>query len=105
MLPYSTIYIGTKYRTADSVSSSDFKLEPSETLTLPPNTEAYLTDITMVNTITTIIKDYNDKNFTGARGSSTHWSTHTRRTSTTTALSYPMATIPHRAWANTYTRG
>ena len=61
MLPYSKIYIDTKYRTADSVSSSDFKIELPETLTLPPNTKAYLTDSTMVNTITTIIKDYNDK--------------------------------------------
>ena len=60
VLPYSKIYIDTKYRTADSVGSSDFKIELPETLALPPNTKAYLTDITMVNIITTIIKGYND---------------------------------------------
>ena len=60
MLPVSKIYVDTKYKTADSLSSSDFKIELPETLTLPPNTKAYLTDITMVNTMTTSIKDYND---------------------------------------------
>ena len=61
MLPYSKIYIDTKCKTPDRVSSSDFKTELPETLPLPPNTKAYLADITMVNTATTIIKDYNDK--------------------------------------------
>ena len=57
MVPYSKIYIDTKYRAADSVSSSDFKIELPETPTLPPNTKAYLTDISMVNAMTTIIRD------------------------------------------------
>ena len=61
MLPISRIYVDTTYKTADSVSSSDFKIELPETLALPPNTKAYLTDITMVNTMTTIIKDCSDK--------------------------------------------
>ena len=67
MLPCSKMYIGTKYKTPDSVSSSDFKIELPETLTIPPNTKAYLTDITMVNAITTIIKDYNDNFYWGKR--------------------------------------
>ena len=33
MIPISKIYIDTKYKTADSVSSSDFKIELPETLT------------------------------------------------------------------------
>ena len=95
MLPYSKIHIDTKYKTADSVSSSDFNIELPETLTLPPNTKVYLTDITMVNTIATLIKDYNDKIYWCKRFINV-LEDHTKRTSASTASSYRRVTIRHR---------
>ena len=102
MLPYSKIYIDTKYRTADSVSSSDFKIELPETLTLPPSTKAYLTDITMVNTIKTIIKDYNDKIY-WCKSFINIPADPINSTSASGVSQYTRATIRHRAWVNTCT--
>jgi hypothetical protein len=60
-LPVKKIYIDTKYKTADSVSNSNFKIELSETLLLPPNTVAYLDDVSIPHSWYTIEEDINDK--------------------------------------------
>ena len=61
MLPISKIYIDTRYRTSDSASSNDFKVELPETITLPRGTKAYITDVAIPNTLTTIMEGFNDK--------------------------------------------
>ena len=60
MLPITKIYIDSRYRSADSVSSSHFKVELPQTISLPRNTKAYITDVTIPNTMTTVMKDFND---------------------------------------------
>ena len=60
MLPITKIYIDSRYKTSDSVSSSDFKVELPETISLPRDTKAYITDITMPNTMPTITEGLND---------------------------------------------
>ena len=40
MLPITKIYIDSRYRTSDSVSSADFKVELPQTISLPRNTKS-----------------------------------------------------------------
>ena len=47
MLPIKKIYIGTRHSTADSKSTSDFKIRLPNNITLPSNTAFYITDITV----------------------------------------------------------
>ena len=60
MLPITKMYIDARYRTSDSTSSSDFKVELPETITLPRGTKAYITDVSIPNTMTTITEGFND---------------------------------------------
>ena len=45
MLPIQKIYIDTRHSTADSKSTSDFKISLPNNITLPSNTAFYITDI------------------------------------------------------------
>ena len=45
MLPIKKLYIDSRNRTADSVSSSNFKIELDRTIQLPDNTVFFVTDI------------------------------------------------------------
>jgi hypothetical protein len=47
MLPIKKIYIDTRPSTADSKSTSDFKISLPNNITLPSNTAFYITDITV----------------------------------------------------------
>ena len=60
MVPITKIYIDTRYKTSDSTSSSDFKVELPETITLPRGTKAYITDVSVPNTMTTITEGFSD---------------------------------------------
>ena len=55
------IYIDTKYKTKDSVSSSDFKIELPETVLLPEKCKAYLDEICIPHSFYTIESGINDK--------------------------------------------
>lgn len=61
MLPVKKIYVDTKYRTADSVSSSNFKFELPYSVTLPENCAFYLTDFACPHSWYTIESNVNDK--------------------------------------------
>ena len=61
MLPVKKIYVDTKYRTDDSVSSSNFKFELPYSVTLPENTAFYLTDFACPHSWYTIEAGVNDK--------------------------------------------
>jgi hypothetical protein len=60
-LPVKKIYIDTKYKTKDSVSSSNFKFELPETLLFPDNSVFYIDDIAIPNSWFTIEENVNDK--------------------------------------------
>ena len=61
MLPVKKIYVDTKYRTANSVSSSNFKYELPYSVTLPEHTAFYLTDFACPHSWYTIESGVNDK--------------------------------------------
>ena len=54
------VYIDSRYKTADSNSNSDFKVELKETLDLPDNTVCYIDDISIPHSWYTV-EDYNNK--------------------------------------------
>ncbi len=60
-LKYKKIYIDSKFRSTDSVSSSDFKYELPETMSFNENTVFYLDDICIPHSWDTVIQNTNDK--------------------------------------------
>ena len=60
MLPIKKIYIDTRLTTADSKSTSDFKISLPNNITLPTNTAFYITDITVPVSWYTIEAGRND---------------------------------------------
>jgi hypothetical protein len=60
-LQYKKIYIDSKFRSSDSVSSSDFKIELPETMSFQENTVFYLDDICIPHSWETIIAGINNK--------------------------------------------
>ena len=68
------VYVDSRYKTNDSVSNSDFKLEIKEALDLPDNTVCYIDDISIphswysiedLNNKLNIKRVYNDTQITG----------------------------------------
>ena len=61
-IQYKKVYIDSKFRSPDSVSSSDFKYELPETITLPQdNAVVYLDDITLPHSWENILDNINNK--------------------------------------------
>ena len=61
-IQYKKVYIDSKFRSPDSVSSSDFKYELPETITLPQdNAVVYLDDITLPHSWESILDNINNK--------------------------------------------
>ena len=60
MLPIRTIYIDSRYKTADSISNTDFKLQLSENIKFPENSGFYITNICIPHTFKTIEERIND---------------------------------------------
>jgi hypothetical protein len=61
MLPIKKIYVDSRHRTADSESSSNFKIELPYSITLPDNTVFFITDICIPHVFRLIEKDVNDR--------------------------------------------
>ena len=61
MLPIKKIYVDTKYRTATSVSSSDFSIQLPETISLPDNAVFYISDVAIPSSWLTVEPNINDK--------------------------------------------
>ena len=59
-LKYKKIYIDTRYKTSDSKSTSDFKINLPETLSFENNTCFYIDDITIPHSWESI-EDFNNK--------------------------------------------
>ena len=60
MLPVKKVYIDTRYKTNDSISTSQFKIELPDTLALPHNTIFHLDDISIPHSWRTVEEDVND---------------------------------------------
>ena len=60
MLPVKKIYVDSKYKTADSVSDSNFKFQLPQTCYMPDDTKFYISDVCIPHTWNTI-NDFNSK--------------------------------------------
>ena len=54
-LPCNKIYIDSKFKTSDSYSNSNFKIELAESFLMPQNTTFQIDDICIPHSWTTII--------------------------------------------------
>ena len=61
MLQVKKIYVDTKYKTANSLSSSDFLIELANTILTPDNCVFYVSDVCIPHSWYTIEKDVNDR--------------------------------------------
>ena len=60
MLPVKKIYVDSKYKTADSISDSNFKFQLPQTCYMPDDTKFYISDVCIPHTWNTI-NDFNSK--------------------------------------------
>ena len=60
-LPVKKIYIDSRYRTSDSLSTSSFKFPLARTLYFPKNTVLYIEDVCIPHTWYTIEAVFNDR--------------------------------------------
>jgi hypothetical protein len=61
MLPLKKIYIDTRFKTGDSISNSNFKVDLPTTVYWPDNTVYFIDDVCIPHSWHTIEKDVNDK--------------------------------------------
>ena len=61
MLPIKKIYIDSRNRTADSISSSNFKIELDHTIQLPEHTVFFVTDVCIPHVFQLIETGVNDR--------------------------------------------
>ena len=61
MLPKRKIYIDSRYKTADSISNTDFKIQLSENIKFLETAGFYITDICIPNTFKTVEEGVNDR--------------------------------------------
>ena len=59
-LPFKKIYIGSRYATEDSVSTSNFKVQLPQTCQLPDNCVFYITDVCIPHSGKTVEEGVND---------------------------------------------
>ena len=60
MLPVKKIYVDSKYKTADSVSDSNFKFQLPQTCYMPDDTKFFISDVCIPHTWYTV-NDFNNK--------------------------------------------
>ena len=60
-LPVIFFYIDSRFKTIDSVSSSNFKIDLNQTLLFPPNAVFYIDDISIPHSWYTVEENMNDK--------------------------------------------
>ncbi len=61
MLPIKKIYVDTRHKTPESISTSDFTIVLPETVSLPEGAVVYVDDVCIPYSWYTITDDYNDK--------------------------------------------
>jgi hypothetical protein len=60
-LPQRKIYIDSRFKTSDSISSSNFRIQLQDVLHLPENTSYLINDIAMPNVFRTVEPNINNK--------------------------------------------
>ena len=60
MLPIKKVYIDSRFQTPDSVSNSNFKIQLSRSITLPPNTVFYIENFVCSHSFYTVETGLND---------------------------------------------
>ena len=76
MLPVKKIYVDSKYKTADSISDSNFKFQLPQTCYMPENTKFFISDCAIPHTWYTVndfnyklyLRTYNTNALTGGTG-------------------------------------
>ena len=63
MLPIKKIYVDSRFKTADSASHTDFKIDLPGTFLMPENTAMYITDVTIPASWYTVDENKNNKIF------------------------------------------
>ena len=58
-LPIKKVYVNSRYKTADSISDSNFKFELPYVRTMPHNAIFYITDVCIPNLFKTISRGEN----------------------------------------------
>ena len=61
MLPIKKIYVDSRFKTADSASHTDFKIDLPGTFLMPENTAMYITDVTIPASWYTVDENKNNK--------------------------------------------
>jgi hypothetical protein len=61
MLSIKNVYVDTKYRTSDSISSTDFSIQLNETLYLPEHAVFYISEVCFGHSWYTVETDVNNK--------------------------------------------
>ena len=61
MLPIKKIYVDTKYRTPNSISSTDFSIQLNETIYMPDNSVFYISDVCIPHSWYTVEEYVNNK--------------------------------------------
>ena len=70
-LPVKKVYIDSRFRTSDSLSTSSFKFQLARNLYMPKNTVFYVEDVCIPNTWLTIEEGQNDSFYISMGGAST----------------------------------
>jgi hypothetical protein len=60
-LPIKKIYVDSRFRTADSISTSNFKIELPNPVTTESDTVFFISDVCVPNVFRTIDKNYNNR--------------------------------------------
>jgi hypothetical protein len=60
-LPIKKIYVDSRYRTEDSISSTNFKIQLPFPITTEPDTVFFISDVCVPNVFRTIDADYNNR--------------------------------------------
>ena len=60
-LPIKKLFIDSRQRTSDSVSTGDFKVDLPESITLPENTVFFVDDVSIAHAWRTTETGFNDK--------------------------------------------
>ena len=63
MLPIKKIYIDARFKSSDSASDSDFKIDLPTTLLMPEDTGFYIDDVCLPHKWFPVENDVNDKLF------------------------------------------
>ena len=102
MLPVKKIYIDSRYKTADSASNSDFKMQLNRSIHLPKNTVFYIENFACAHVWYSIEENINDTLYMVINGSN-HYFTLTSKNYTGDTFATEIQSKLNGIQANTFT--